>query len=963
MGLEATWSLVDIPVDARDAAQAAARKEGLSVGEWLTRRILKRFSELNVREQEDAFVALRNHVAELADRLERFEDRSRAEPMRDALKKLHQGLTRLNDELIRMAGHSAIQVSQLSTSLEALGGRVEGLHEHDVESRGAFERRMAQLQEFVEGINLRHAAETRAIASRMDSIGGTLAESRGLIADERNAIERLEENLAKNDARYGGTFRAFDEKIASASEKIERVGTIASESTTALDQRIVSLQAEFGNVNARNAEERQLTAVRLEKLYGKVDDLQADVTGMCSALDRRVLLSQQALQSLDSRHAEMAHSLATSVESVAAQLETARSGSVQNTAKLETRIASIETSAKTAATAETATHNRFAAIEHQISDLANRTNTATTAVSALLPKTEAIETQLGQLNLRLQSEVENQQQAVEQLRGSILEQTLTALGDKLEAEGRKQQAAIADLKNGLLNQLSQAFDERAEAEEHKQQDAMAQLQSNFASALHGLGQTFESEARKQQEAIAELKASLAAPQTVPAVGQTQASDAVPVKTPDVALVETPIAEQLPVQAEALVVQTDAPPVHGEENAVGWATQQHEQPVLDLTTLADHSAAEVAFADEPAEAVPQPAAVELPHPFAAREQVEHPALEPLSLGAMEQLAPSAVMARDSAADEPMAPSYLSAARQSLQAAAVHNEGEGSGKELFGFRFLKSVPLIAKQKGQTTSYALIAGIALLAILAIIVGAAELISRSEPSTGMNSFGTSTASQTKVSRVTRHVGTKATSSLSAARGISRQDRTATLAKGGDAQAQLLIGLRDLSKSDVADAAPWLERAAIQGVPVAQYRLATLYASGRGVPADKVKAFRWYLAAAQSGNRKAMSNLAVAYAQGDGIQKNPQEAGRWFLKAAQLGLSDAQFDLAILYERGLGVPQNLTDAYRWYVIAAKAGDKESKDRVDALSSQLTTEDRAAAETAAAEFKPLPMNARANEPQ
>ena len=60
MGLEATWSLVDIPSDARDAAQAAARREGVSVGEWLTRRILKRFSELNSREQEQSFVALGN---------------------------------------------------------------------------------------------------------------------------------------------------------------------------------------------------------------------------------------------------------------------------------------------------------------------------------------------------------------------------------------------------------------------------------------------------------------------------------------------------------------------------------------------------------------------------------------------------------------------------------------------------------------------------------------------------------------------------------------------------------------------------------------------------------------------------------------------------------------------------------------------------------------------------------------
>src|SRR2546423_114295 len=77
MGFEATWSLVDIPPDARDAAQAAARREGVSVGEWLTRRILRRFSEMNTREHEESFVTLRNHVAELAERLDRFEGQAR----------------------------------------------------------------------------------------------------------------------------------------------------------------------------------------------------------------------------------------------------------------------------------------------------------------------------------------------------------------------------------------------------------------------------------------------------------------------------------------------------------------------------------------------------------------------------------------------------------------------------------------------------------------------------------------------------------------------------------------------------------------------------------------------------------------------------------------------------------------------------------------------------------------------
>ena len=330
--------------------------------------------------------------------------------------------------------------------------------------------------------------------------------------------------------------------------------------------------------------------------------------------------------------------------------------------------------------------------------------------------------------------------------------------------------------------------------------------------------------------------------------------------------------------------------------------------------------------------------------------------------MEQLVPAAMMACNNATDEPAdAPSYLSAARHSLQAAAVSNEGETAGKDLFGFRLPKSLPLVAKQKGQTTSYALIAGIALVAVLAIVVGAVEMMNRSQPSQETHPIATSRSGRVKPGPAPVHTMVKATPAP--ASGIAGLNRTATLAKGRAAEAQLMIGLRDLAKNDAANAAPWLERAATEGVPVAQYRLGTLFASGRGVPADKAKAFHWYLAAAQAGNRKAMSNLAVAYAQGDGTTKNPQEAGRWFLRAAQMGLADAQFDLAILYERGLGVPQNLTDAYRWYVIAAKNGDKESKDRVDALSSQLTAEDRAAAETAAAEFKPLPMNARANEPQ
>src|ERR1700722_1951934 len=46
MQAELPWNVAGIPPEAREAARAAARREGLSVGEWLTRRILRSFSDL-----------------------------------------------------------------------------------------------------------------------------------------------------------------------------------------------------------------------------------------------------------------------------------------------------------------------------------------------------------------------------------------------------------------------------------------------------------------------------------------------------------------------------------------------------------------------------------------------------------------------------------------------------------------------------------------------------------------------------------------------------------------------------------------------------------------------------------------------------------------------------------------------------------------------------------------------------
>jgi TPR repeat protein len=194
--------------------------------------------------------------------------------------------------------------------------------------------------------------------------------------------------------------------------------------------------------------------------------------------------------------------------------------------------------------------------------------------------------------------------------------------------------------------------------------------------------------------------------------------------------------------------------------------------------------------------------------------------------------------------------------------------------------------------------------------------------------------------------------------------EKAAALANRGNITAQLSLGLDYLNGTGIAknpaEAARLLQLAAEGGEPIGQYWFGTLYERGIGVPADSAQAFHWYQTAAQQGNRRAMYNVAIAYAVGRGTAQDLAQAAQWFKRAAELGYVDAQYNLGVLYERGQGVPQSLTEAYKWYAIAATAGDTDSQARVSALATQLSPDDVTAAQKAAADFKPAPLNKSAN---
>jgi len=315
MRAELPWNVAGIPPEAREAARAAARREGLSVGEWLTRRILRSFSgmeedlapmpyenrapsgapldswglppsaasrrdtedmmarvgrsenesneawrriedqlrglgrrldssernngesnrvisrtaqEINIaaREQAQAFDQLGLNVIALNERLERLERSAANDGIKEAVKALHQGLSRLADQITATANNSASQVLTLTSNLEQLAGRVGQAR---VESEDA----------------------DRALDARID-------------ASERATDARIDASQRAVDARLEAIDRALDTRLSSV-EKTSQFNT------NALDHALEKIEAS-ANQRATDQVENQKRSAQHEETLNRLED-------------------------------------------------------------------------------------------------------------------------------------------------------------------------------------------------------------------------------------------------------------------------------------------------------------------------------------------------------------------------------------------------------------------------------------------------------------------------------------------------------------------------------------------------------------------------------------------------------------------------------------------------------------------------------------------------------------------
>ena len=192
---------------------------------------------------------------------------------------------------------------------------------------------------------------------------------------------------------------------------------------------------------------------------------------------------------------------------------------------------------------------------------------------------------------------------------------------------------------------------------------------------------------------------------------------------------------------------------------------------------------------------------------------------------------------------------------------------------------------------------------------------------------------------------------------------RLRSAALGGDAAAAYEIAMRFVEgrgvSANLEEAARWFERAASKGLVPAQFRYASMLEKGQGVKKDMAAAQRLYIAAASKGHAKAMHNLAVLYAEGAEGKPNYTVAAQWFRKAAEHGVADSQYNLGVLTARGLGTERNIAESYKWFALAAAQGDKEAVRKRDDVAALLDARTLEAAQQAVKGFTPAPQPAEA----
>jgi localization factor PodJL len=369
------WNVAGIPPEAREAARAAARREGLSVGEWLTRRILRNLSEgsepvdamreawrhgtnggyvpqpepspmqaaanrdtddmlarvsrsenetqgayrrieeqlrglarrldatersqtensramskaateINVaaREQAQAFDQLGSHVVGLNERISRVERVPASDGLREAVKGLHQGLSRVADQIADTAHQSATQIAALANNVESVAGRLMEARDEMEHSSSALNVRIAAIDDRVRAVERAAHSSASAMEKTLESIETTASTRKNEEAEiqrQAQALAQLGETLERLAAKFATSEAQTAGAMARLEESVIKIETRNSEPT--VDRRLQGIEHALSDIAGRLENTERSTA----GTAGTVEENLRNLTQRVDAADKR----------------------------------------------------------------------------------------------------------------------------------------------------------------------------------------------------------------------------------------------------------------------------------------------------------------------------------------------------------------------------------------------------------------------------------------------------------------------------------------------------------------------------------------------------------------------------------------------------------------------------------------------------------------------------------------------------
>jgi localization factor PodJL len=998
------WSVKGIDPRARARAKTAARREGLTLGEWLNRVILEDNDpasphwddaleafpgfggQPSLNEDEDKL--LRAMVNRLSERIDSSEEMSSR-----TLGGIDKAITQLAEKITKTAERTNAQLDSARTSLErvqksqdALGQRVQSL-ETNGGAGGASPETVKAVETTIMKLARRlyeHENDTAARVHEVDTDTKRLAETlEDRLARLENRADQFSTLNKTREDRTAETLSGLQTSTEMLKARVEGSERVTNDAARLLETSFTRLDDRLRQLETRNSSD----TVELERRFERLTD---DVARTIAETRNQV---SQALNkaAAEPRVDRLEDALAKALD----RIDTAERRQGDNMARLGEEITKLA-----------------GAIDRRLTESERR------AADALR------ENQSEQKLDRRLDEVRQEQKDSMKRMGEEVSRLGRALGDRI-VKSEERASTLVETATDRMAQMMDRLEQsgRDDTLEERLRQSEERTAQRIEDALAGVKDRMSAVRAETEQALSPVQRAMSAladrleaieGRGKPASDTQKAEDETETRT------DTKPAPQADA-ADAIDFDTPlSPPPQAETPNGGFAIDGDDPFLTETATAMPVAAAQPApvaspiLRDQAAHAAVQPRPAAQPQ---ARGPVPQPAqpARPQRMGATADsdfLAAARERTRASlpgqtseAAQRPAPPSklgrsllytlpvialvMLSGAGALLIWEAWQGDGERVAADAQAERnFIAQVE--ADLSGNTTAperAGMTAEPQAPAVAEMAPAAASDTPASQtptsPDTAQLAQSRAPAGETRApaNQVADSTGTSLPAEAGAApssaspreRGSDRASERASERSGGtravtlesaaadgNPVARYQLGLRALENGDAATAAILLRRAAEQGVPAAQYRYGKLLETGEGVEINLEDARRWTERAANAGHRRAMHNLGVMYYYGTGVAQDMETAARWFQEASLLGLRDSQFNLALLYETGDGVTLSLPDAYAWFTIAASDSDPTATERAATLAEMIEPAALDAAQSTAASFTPRPLDGEAN---